>query len=83
MNYSNLLKNNKELMKKYNYEKNKNINLETITLGSNSEIWWKCPECGYEWSSIIKSKSNKKTCPVCCNRIVIFGKNDLLSTCKV
>lgn len=81
MNYSNLLKNNKELMKKYNYEKNKNINLETITLGSNTKIWWKCPECGYEWSSIIKNKSNKKTCPVCCNRIVIFGKNDLYTYC--
>ena len=78
---SNLLKDNKELMKKYNYEKNKNIDLETITLGSNTKIWWKCPKCRYEWQSIVKSKSNKKNCPLCSNRVVIYGKNDLYTYC--
>ena len=78
---SNLLKDNKILMEKYNYKKNKDVNLQTLTLGSHKEIWWKCPKCGYEWQSMVKSKSNVKSCPVCSNRVVIVGKNDLYTYC--
>ena len=78
---SKLLKDNKELMKKYNFKKNKDVNLDTLTLGSNKRIWWKCPDCGYEWTAIVKSKNNVKTCGVCCNRIVLVGKNDLYTYC--
>lgn len=78
---SNLLKDNKELMEKYYYEKNKNVDLNTLTLGSNKKIWWKCPKCGYVWKAIVKSKNNVKTCAVCCNRVVIVGTNDLYTYC--
>lgn len=78
---SNLLKDNKELMEKYYYEKNKNVDLNTLTLGSNKKIWWKCPKCGYAWKAIVKSKNNVKTCAVCCNRFVIVGTNDLYTYC--
>ncbi len=78
---SNLLKDNKELMEKYYYEKNKNVDLNTLTLGSNKKIWWKCPKCGHAWKAIVKSKNNVKTCAVCCNRVVIVGTNDLYTYC--
>ena len=39
---SNFLKDNKELMKEYNYNKNSDINLEKLKNGSNICIWWKC-----------------------------------------
>ena len=38
----NLLVNNKKLMREYNYEKNKDVNINTITLGTDRKLWWKC-----------------------------------------
>ena len=73
---SNLLKNCKELMKEYNFEKNKDIDLNTITCGSNKKIWWKC-EKGHEWEAAIASRNLGVGCPYCSNRLVLTGYNDL------
>ena len=73
---SNLLKDNKELMKEYNFKKNKNINLNLITCGSNKKIWWKC-EKGHEWEAVIASRNLGIGCPYCSNRLVLTGYNDL------
>ena len=37
---SNYLKDNKKLMKEYNYEKNKQFDLDTLKLGSDKKILW-------------------------------------------
>ena len=39
---ANLLKNHINLMNEYNYEKNKNLDLDKVTMGSNEKIWWRC-----------------------------------------
>ena len=39
---SNLIIEDKKLLNMWNYQKNNNINIETITLGSNKKVWWKC-----------------------------------------
>lgn len=36
---SNLLKNNEKLMTEYNFDKNNNLNLDALTLGSDKKIW--------------------------------------------
>ena len=37
-----------------------------ITLGSSSyQIWWMCPECGYEWQSTVINRRKIKQCPNC------------------
>ena len=80
MNNSNYLKDNKELMKEYNYEKNKNIDLNVVTVGSNKKIWWKCSK-GHEWQAKISNRFYRKNrCPVCQNRKIINGINDLFTT---
>ena len=38
----NLLKEKELLMSKYNYEKNKNVDLDKLTTGTHKKIWWKC-----------------------------------------
>ena len=35
------LKDNKELMLQYNFAKNKDLQLNELTLGSDKKIWWK------------------------------------------
>lgn len=41
------LKDNKELMKEYDFDKNIDIDLETITEGMGLSIWWKCSNCSH------------------------------------
>lgn len=77
---SNKLIDNKELMKEYNFEKNKNIDLNNITCGSEKKIWWKCDK-GHEWESNIYNRAHgKNSCPFCTNRKVLAGFNDLDTT---
>ena len=76
---SNLLKENSELMKEYNYAKNSDINLDVITVGSHKKIWWKC-SLSHEWMAAVKNRHNGSGCPYCSNRKVLKGTNDLAST---
>ncbi|MBQ1581970.1 MAG: zinc-ribbon domain-containing protein [Prevotella sp.] len=75
----NLLKDNIELMKEYNYAKNVDLDLDKITIGTKKKIWWKCT-LGHEWQSAVGSRSNGVGCPYCSNRKVLRGYNDLAST---
>ena len=72
---SQLLKDDKELMKQWDYEKNKDFDLDILTLGSNKKVWWKCPK-GHEWQAVIYSRKNNG-CPICAKQIVQKGYNDL------
>ena len=39
---SNYLKDNEKIMKEYDYEKNKDIDLEKLTIGTHKTVWWIC-----------------------------------------
>ena len=75
---SNYLKDNEKLIKEYNYERNKNIDLSSLTCGSGKKIWWKCKN-GHEWEASIYNRNRGKSCPYCSGHSVIIGENDLLS----
>lgn len=62
---SNYLKDNKELMKEYDYEKNDKFDLDTLTLGSDRKVWWICSKCGYEWLTDPNHRSRGQGCPQC------------------
>ena len=74
-----LLKENSKLMNEYNFKKNTEFNLDTLTLGSNKKIWWICSN-GHEWESTINNRKNGNSCPYCSNRKVLIGYNDLETT---
>ena len=61
---SNYLKDNKELMKEYDYDKNTDFDLDTLTLGSKKEVWWLCNQ-GHSYKRSIYYRSRKHGCPVC------------------
>ena len=70
---------NEKLLKEWHYKKNKNLNLEQITLGSHAKVWWQCKH-GHEWEAIIKSRSRGSGCPYCAGKRIIPGKTDLVTT---
>ena len=76
---SNLLKDNKELMKEYNYIKNKEVDLNSITLGMDKKIWWICNK-GHEWDDSPGHRLMGRKCPICSNYRVLKGYNDLATT---
>ena len=54
-----------ELLKDWDYEKNK-IKPDEVTKGSNETVLWKCHICNYEWLSTISNRTIlKRGCPKC------------------
>lgn len=76
----NYLSANRNLIKEWNWDKNNPLNLypNEITCGcSRQKVWWKCSSCSYEWRATPNNRSRGTGCPLCSNKIVIEGKNDL------
>ncbi len=68
-----------EIAKEWNYEKNKGVLPEDVLPGSNQDVWWICPK-GHDWHSIVVARTREYgrcNCPVCSNRKIIPGVNDL------
>lgn len=77
------LRNNSDLYKEWNYDKNGELTPQKVTHGSHKKVWWKC-EKGHEWEAQIKSRTYNHGCPYCSktNKRAIKGKNDLETWCK-
>ena len=56
--------------------KNGSVTPDSVTTGSHREVWWLC-EKGHEWRAMVKTRVEGTGCPVCANRTVIPGENDL------
>lgn len=69
-----------DLVAQWHPEKNLPMTPERVTVGSHYRAWWVC-EQGHEWRAIVKSRSiGGCGCPVCANRVLLRGVNDLAST---
>lgn len=70
-----------EIAKEWNYEMNGNTQPTDVKSGSGKKVWWKCSKCGNNWQAVIVSRTQLNTsCPVCANRQIIQGLNDLATT---
>lgn len=49
-----------------------------VSVGSHKAVWWIC-EKGHEWRAEVKSRVEGRGCPVCANRVLLPGVNDLAS----
>ncbi len=76
---SNLLKDNKDLMNEWNYEKNKEFDINNITSGSSKKVWWICKN-GHEWEASVVNRVKGRSCPICKNKKILLGYNDIFST---
>lgn len=69
-----------EIAAEWHPTKNGNLKPCDVGAGSSREVWWKCP-LGHEYkaslnSRVIKGKP-KNGCPVCANKVILIGYNDL------
>jgi len=71
-----------ELVKEWNYNKNK-VKPNEVTHGSGRKVWWKCKK-GHEWQAYIYSRAGKgqHKCPYCSGRLATnencFSNKDLI-----
>ena len=75
--YNDLVTQFPEIANDWNYDKNK-VKPTEIYGGTNKKYWWKCHKCGYEWESVVASRTKRNTpCPACNNRELFVGYNDI------
>ena len=61
-------------------EKNLPLKPDEVNAKSRKNVWWKCRKCGNEWKSVINARVKGTVCPVCAEREVLAGYNDLATT---
>ena len=55
-----------ELAKEWHPTKNGNLKPTQVTCGCNRNVWWLCPDCGYEWETKVYNRtSHNNNCPNC------------------
>ena len=64
------------LVREWDGEKNQPLTPSGVLPGSHRSVWWLCPE-GHSWRASIKSRVDGCGCPVCTNRRIAPGENDL------
>ena len=74
--YNDLETTNPEIIKYWNYNKNKKLTPDMFSHGSTKKVWWIC-EKGHEWESNITSITRGNRCPICSNNQILKGFNDL------
>ena len=52
----------------WDYENNYPLTPRMFLPGSTKNVFWKCNECGYEWSANINSRNNGSGCPRCAKK---------------
>ena len=67
---------NARLMAEWNYEKNCGLMPKGVSSNSNKKIWWKCNH-GHEWQATIANRNYGTGCPICSNKRILIGYNDL------
>lgn len=67
-----------DLASEWHPTKNGSLTPEQVLPGSHRMAWWRCSQ-GHEWRAQIKSRVNGAGCPVCGNKQVRAGDNDLQS----
>lgn len=61
---------------------NGSLNPQMVNEKCRKNVWWECKICGHEWRSVVYSRVKGRTCPVCADRTVMAGRNDLATTDK-
>ena len=61
-------------------DRNLPLTPDMINEKSRKNLWWKCKTCGNEWKSVVYARIKGTVCPVCADRAVLVGYNDLETT---
>lgn len=64
------------LLQEWDTLKNLPLTPDACAPGSHRKVWWRCTR-GHSWQAAVKSRVSGTNCPVCANRVVVAGENDL------
>lgn len=53
------------LAAEWDYEKNKGLTPDNVTVSSGKKVWWKCKEHCHSWQATIASRNDGRGCPYC------------------
>ena len=76
--YNDLQTTDPGLASQWNWAKNE-IKPTDITNHCGKAVWWVCKN-GHEWKATVDSRSRGLGCPVCANKVIRIGYNDLKTT---
>lgn len=68
-----------QLIDEWHQAKNNGREISSFTASSHFNAWWICPK-GHEYQSPVASRSNGSGCPICDNKVVLVGYNDMATT---
>jgi hypothetical protein len=66
---------NPNLLKEWDYIKNKNIYPENMRPNSKKKVWWICKKCNYKWKTEIQKRNIGNGCPCCAGKVVTIKNN--------
>ena len=67
---------NPELAKEWHPTKNGELTPSDVKVGSSLKVWWVCNK-GHEWQAVISKRTDGQNCPICGNKKLLQGFNDL------
>lgn len=70
---------NPQLTFQWHPKKNGPLRPYEVTLHSTKKVWW-LGECGHEWKTTVAERTRGRNCPVCANKKILVGFNDLVTT---
>jgi len=56
--------------------RNRDLKPNNVTVYSSRKVWWIC-HCRHRWKATVANRSNGNGCPLCVNKVVVVGVNDL------
>ena len=71
--------NRKDLLKEWNNKRNEPLTPFNVTSGTDKKVWWRCAK-GHDWETRINVRTRGQGCPICSNRKILVGYNDLFTT---
>lgn len=67
-----------EIARTWHPTRNNKVTPADVVPGTKKQVWWQCDK-GHEWRSSVAQRCKSKGCPVCQNRRIISGVNDLVT----
>ena len=79
--YNDLATTDPKVADDWDYERNSPETPSTVLGGASQvEYWWKCKGHGHSWEISVWARTSGRGCPVCANREIVVGHNDLATT---
>lgn len=63
-----------EFFKEININKNKNLDIENLSISTLKKIWWTCSVCKYDFQTSAKNRRDWHKPGVCSHQVIVNGK---------